>query len=246
MQWASRGKRTMTDAGPRYAIYFLPAAHSDLYRFGSAVLGYDCYTGEEVTYPQEFAGDTASWRRFTEEPRRYGFHATLKAPFHLSPACTEIALVDAVQSFAASGHAIPAVAPIIETLSGFAAVLPRHPEASLDALAAHCTTAFDRFRAPMSPQERARRLATPLSQDQIDHLDRWGYPHVFAHFRFHMTLTGRLAVETREATVASLRKCFERLCGYRPIPIDRLALLRQAAPQAAFRVLSYAQLRAVR
>jgi Protein of unknown function (DUF1045) len=245
MQQASRGKGTMMDAGPRYAIYFLPARDSDLYRFGSSVLGYDCYTGDEVTCPQELAGDAEAWRRLTEDPRRYGFHATLKAPFHLWPACTETALIDAVQSFAASGHAIPPVAPIIETLSGFAAVLPRHPEASLDALAAHCTTAFDRFRAPISPQERARRLATPLSQDQIDHLDRWGYPYVFAHFRFHMTLTGRLAVETRAATVASLRKCFERLCGYRPIPIDRLALLRQAAPQAAFRVLSHAQLRAI-
>ncbi len=235
----------MMDEGPRYAIYFVPAAQSDLYRFGSSVLGYDCYTGEEVTFPQELAADAAAWRRLTTEPRRYGFHATLKAPFQLSPACTETALVDAVQSFAASQDVIPTIAPAVELLSGFAAVVPRHPEASVDALAAHCTTAFDRFRAPMSPQERARRLATPLSQDQIDHLDRWGYPYVFAHFRFHMTLTSRLAVATREATVASLRTCFERMYGYRTIPIDRLALLRQDAPQAAFRVLSHAQLRAI-
>jgi Protein of unknown function (DUF1045) len=234
----------MMDERPRYAIYFVPAAQSDLYRFGSSVLGYDCYTGEEVAYPQELAADAAAWRRLTTEPRRYGFHATLKAPFHLSPACTETALIDAVRSFAASQDVIPTIAPAVELLSGFAAVVPRYPETSVDALAAHCTTAFDRFRAPMSPQERARRLATPLSQNQIDHLDRWGYPYVYAHFRFHMTLTGRLAVETRAATVVSLRKCFEHLGGYRTIPIDRLALLRQDAPQAAFRVLSHAPLAA--
>ncbi len=27
---------------PRYAIYFVPPARSDLYRFGARFLGYDC------------------------------------------------------------------------------------------------------------------------------------------------------------------------------------------------------------
>ena len=35
----------MADQAPRYAVYFVPAADSDLYRFGSAVLQYDGYTG---------------------------------------------------------------------------------------------------------------------------------------------------------------------------------------------------------
>jgi hypothetical protein len=56
-----------------------------------------------------------------DEPRRYGFHATLKAPFHLSSACTEMQLIGALQNFAASGHVIPVIAPVIRMLSGFAA-----------------------------------------------------------------------------------------------------------------------------
>ena len=36
--------------GPRYAIYFVPAPDTDLYRFGSSVLGYDCYTGAELAH----------------------------------------------------------------------------------------------------------------------------------------------------------------------------------------------------
>ena len=234
----------MMDEGPRYAIYFVPAAGSDLYRFGSSVLRYDCYTGEQVAPADELAGDAQRWRSLTEEPRRYGFHATLKAPFHLSCERTERQLMDAMENFAAAGHAVPAIAPAVEMLEGFAAVVPRHPDPLVNTLAAHCTTAFDRFRAPMSPRERARRLATPLSRDQTENLERWGYPYVFAQFRFHMTLTGRLPVEAREARVATLRRCFERLCGYRPIGIDRLALLRQDTPSARFRVLSHAQLRA--
>ena len=232
------------DEEPRYAIYFVPAAGSDLYRFGCSVLRYDCYTGEQVAPAHELAGDADSWRSLTEEPRRYGFHATLKAPFHLSCERTERQLVDAMQSFAAAGHAVPAIAPVVEMLEGFAAVVPQRPDPLVNTLAAHCTTAFDRFRAPMSPRERARRLATPLSRDQTENLERWGYPHVFAHFRFHMTLTGRLAVEAHEARVATLRRCFERLCEYRPMAIDRLALLKQDTRAARFRVLSHAQLRA--
>ena len=33
---------------PRYAIYFVPPANSDLHRFGAGFLGYDCYTGEDA------------------------------------------------------------------------------------------------------------------------------------------------------------------------------------------------------
>jgi hypothetical protein len=242
MQQVSRDDRVMMDQGPRYAIYFVPAASSDLYRFGSSVLRYDCYTGEQVAPADELAGDALRWNNLTEEPRRYGFHATLKAPFHLSCERTERQLVDAVQNFAAAGHAVPAIAPVVEMLEAFAAVVPQRPDPLVNTLAAHCTTAFDRFRAPMSPQERARRLATLLSRDQVENFERWGYPYVFAHFRFHMTLTGRLPVEVQETSVATLRRCFERLCGYRAIAIDRLALLKQDTLGAPFRVLSHAQL----
>jgi Protein of unknown function (DUF1045) len=246
MQQASRDDRVMMDEGPRYAIYFVPAAASALHRFGSSVLCYDCYTGEQVAPADELAGDAERWRNLTEEPRRYGFHATLKAPFHLSSERTESQLVDAMQNFAAAGHPVPAIAPVVEMLAGFAAVVPQRPDPLVNTLAAHCTTAFDCFRAPMSPPERARRLATPMSRDQIENLERWGYPYIFVHFRFHMTLTGRLPVEAQETSVARLRRCFERLCGYRTIAIDRMALLKQDTPAAGFRVLSHAQLRAPR
>ena len=104
--------------GARYAVYFVPAAESALYRFGSAVLQYDCYTGNDVLPPAAFAGDAEAWREATAEPRRYGFHATLKAPFHLSPSCTEAQLVSAVQSFAALGRRAPAFRPAVRLLIG--------------------------------------------------------------------------------------------------------------------------------
>src|SRR5215467_3729288 len=118
----------MQDQAARYAIYFVPAADSALHRCGSAILGYDCHTGADSVPPDELRPDAASWRSLTEEPRRYGFHATLKAPFHLSCERTERELADAMENFAASGRAVPAIAPVVEMLEGFAAVVPQRPD----------------------------------------------------------------------------------------------------------------------
>jgi hypothetical protein len=236
----------MADQAPRYAVYFVPAPDSDLYRFGSAVLQYDGYTGRPAAPPDECAADADAWRKATEEPRRYGFHATLKAPFYLAPACSEAQLVSAFQSFAALGRKTSVIEPEIATLSGFTALVPVHADPAVDALAADCTTIFDAFRAPMSAQERARRLASGLNPSQIANLDRWGYPYLFADFRFHMTLTGRIEAGLRDETVETLRRAFQRMHWAGPIAIDRLALVKQDTPDAAFRVLSHAPLAGVR
>jgi putative phosphonate metabolism protein len=232
--------------GPRYAVFFVPPAESDLYQFGSSVLGYDCYSGEAVARPRELAGNEPEWRSLTDEPRRYGFHATLKAPFHLSPAFTELQLIEAVRGFALSQHTVPTIAPAVELLGGFAALVPREAEPRVETLAARCTTELDSFRAPMSAQERGRRMAVGLSQAQIEHLDRWGYPYVLGEYRFHMTLTGRVDRDRREAVLTGLRQSFARRCGESRIPIDRLALLKQHGLRTPFRMLTEAHLSAAR
>ena|SRR6516165_6572060 len=200
---------------PRYAIYFVPAAQSRLYRFGSFVLGYDCYTGKPVPPDNDFTIDRKEWDKLTEEPRRYGFHATLKAPFHLSHACTEAQLISAISSFAGLGHVVTTIAPAIRMLGGFAAMVPEHAEPTV-----------------------ARRLALGLSQNQMQNLERWGYPFLFSDFRFHMTLTGRISLDRRNEVLAWLAKTFDRMCGSEPITIDRLALVRQDGADVPFRVIA--------
>src|SRR5262249_12768926 len=77
---------------PRYAIYFVPPADSALYRSGAGFLGYDCYPGKRLRQPQDTGLTASEWAQLTREPRRYGFHATLKAPFRLLPPFTEMDL----------------------------------------------------------------------------------------------------------------------------------------------------------
>ena len=225
-------------ASPRFAIYFVPAAASALYRFGAAVLGYDCYTGEAVARSR--AGDLseADWAALTAEPRRYGFHATLKAPFRLRGEFTEDNLVAELRGLAASITYYPRFEPTVDLVAGFVAIIPQNRAKAVDRLAADCLTHFDRFRAPMTADEKARRMAAGLNAAQAAHLERWGYPYVLDEFRFHMTLTGRLALDRRDAIHALLRQAFAQACGAHPIVLDRLTLVRQDHADAPFRVVA--------
>jgi hypothetical protein len=231
---------------PRYAIYFVPSAATEFFRFGSAVLGYDCYTGASVRRPAALDAEPEFWDRLTAEPRSYGFHATLKAPFTLSPSSGEAQLVSALHSFAGLGHSIPALMPAVQMLSGFAAIVPAAASPAIDELAAKCTTIFDAFRAPMTAQERAQRVAAGLNQSQIANLDRWGYPYLFADFRFHMTLTSRVDRERRDDVLATLQKALGRTCKDRALAIERISLVRQNDANTPFRVIEQATLRVAR
>lgn len=222
-------------ARPRYAVYYAPAPDDPLWRFGSSVIGRDASRGESVE-PPPLGFDPGIWASWTAEPRRYGFHATLKPPFRLATGLTEADLLAAAADFAAARRAFPITGLRVAAIGSFLALVPAGPEPELDRLAADAVVAFDRFRAPPEPEETAKRLAAPLSARQRDHLDRWGYPYVFEDFRFHMTLTGRLPDDRRGSVAAALTAAFGALGGAREI--DAVTLFRQAAPDAPFDVMA--------
>jgi len=221
---------------PRYAIYYAPPCGSTLDRFGAELLGYDAWTGEELPFPLSATEAVPDWREVTRDPRKYGFHATLKAPFALAPGRAEAELVAACASFAGEPRAIPSFRPVVDSISGFIAVIPVERSQSLEELAADCVTAFDPFRAPLTERDRARRNPKELTEPQRDHLDRWGYPYVMEEFRFHMTLTGRLDASRRSGVLSMLRQRFAAT-GIDSLAVDRIALFRQDAADARFRII---------
>jgi hypothetical protein len=226
-------------AGPRYAVYFVPHPETALYRFGAEVLGFDCYTGGDVDHEPDLGMSHREWSDLTREPRTYGFHATLKAPFHLAPDYVEADLVEAFWTFTAKPRRALCITPSVELLEHFAAIVPRQVSPDIHAFANACVSAFDRFRAQMTSQERARRLRHNVSARQIANIDRWGYPYVFEDFRFHMTLTGPIRRDQGPPILSLLRARFSARCGEASLPIDHIALLRQDTPTARFRVISH-------
>ncbi|MCK1757616.1 DUF1045 domain-containing protein [Bradyrhizobium sp. 137] len=221
---------------PRCAIYFAAGAHSALSRFGAELLGYDAYTGDEVPFPREALDVAPDWRDISADPRKYGFHATLKAPMMLAPGKSEAELAAACAAFAGKERPIPAIRPVVDSISGFIAVIAAEPVDALQQLAADCVSEFDSFRAPLSAEDRARRKPEKLSERQRDYLDRWGYPYVMEEFRFHMTLTGRLDAERRAPILEMLRSRFAAL-GSKTLVIDRIVLFKQDDAKARFRIV---------
>ncbi|MCK1391871.1 DUF1045 domain-containing protein [Bradyrhizobium sp. 1] len=221
---------------PRYAIYFAAGSDSALSRFGAELLGYDAYSGDELPFPQDALHVAPDWRDISADPRKYGFHATLKAPMTLAPGKTEAELIAACAEFAAKARPVPEIRPLVDAISSFIAVIPAEPVDALRELAADCVRDFDAFRAGLTAEDRARRRPEKLSERQRDYLDRWGYPYVMEEFRFHMTLTGRLDAERRGPILAMLQ---DRFAGLKrdTLAIDRIALFRQDNATARFRIV---------
>jgi putative phosphonate metabolism protein len=227
---------------PRYAIYYVAAPGTDLYRFGAQLLGYDAYSGEDLPFPNDVIRMAPDWRDLTKDPRKYGFHATLKAPMSLAPGKTETELLAACESFAGKPRPIPVITPVVGSISGFIAVVPAGPSPELERLAADCTSEFDSFRALLTAKDRARRNPSDLTPRQREYLDRWGYPYVMEEFRFHITLTGRLAAERREPILTMLRNRFSAI-DLKTFAIDRIAVFRQENADSRFRIVKHWQLR---
>lgn len=170
----------------RFALYAVPD-QDWLADFGAKWLGWDLRDGDAVgQFPIAGLDDV------TVTPRKYGFHGTIKPPFRLADGETLEGLQQAVGALSALLPAAPTMGLQVEGLSGFLALRPLGETEALHDVAARCVTALDRFRAPASADELARRRAAGLTDRQEDNLIRWGYPYVLDDFRFHFTLTGKL------------------------------------------------------
>lgn len=224
-------------SGPRYAIYFAPAPESPLWEFGSAVLGYDAATGMPRAPLAPEGVSPPDWTAITAQPRRYGFHATLKAPFRLAEDASEDDLIAAGHAFARKRRpfALPELA--VGAVANFAALVPLARSEPLDQFAAACVEAFEPFRAAPTAEERSRRLDVPLTDRQLAHLDRWGYPYVFEDFRFHMTLTGGLEPGYVEPIVEGLSSLYVDHVGAAQTRVDAATLYVEEDRAQGFRIV---------
>lgn len=173
----------------RHALYFTPPP-GPLAEAGAAWLGWDVARGQAAVQPQPTLPRPLA--DITTDPRKYGFHATLKPPFRLAEGQTADALLTAARALCASLPPVTLPALRLARLGRFLALVPDPQPSALDALAARLVADLDPFRAPATPDDLARRRAAGLTPAQDALLMRWGYPYVMEEFRFHMTLTGRL------------------------------------------------------
>lgn len=197
----------------RFAIYYAPkpGGFADA---AAAWLGWDVQWGQaapqpKIALPRPLADITA-------EPRKYGFHGTIKPPFRLAVGATPQDLAAAVARLALTLKPVQMNGLQIVNLEGFLALIPIGDTTQLEAFAAEVVRSLDPFRAPLSDAEIARRRPDRLTPRQRDLLAVFGYPYVMEEFRFHLTLSGPLGAE--QAAVAQAAAV--HFAGLIPRPFD--------------------------
>lgn len=234
-------------AAQRYAVYFAPRPDSLAWRNGSRWLGRCAALGQTMPQPAIDGVAPEEFQRLTAAPRRYGWHATLKAPFALAPGVDEAALRQALRTLARSLQAFEMPPLQVARIDDFLALVPMPSDpatARLQEVAAACVQQLQPLAAPLSASELARRRAAGLTPRQDELLQRWGYPFVLESFRFHLSLTGGLA-QAAPATVARTHAAAQAFfADPQAIAFDSLALFAEPAPGADFVLLDHMEMHA--
>jgi 2'-5' RNA ligase len=224
----------------RYALYLAPPPESELWRFGCDVIGRDALTGasQDGFAPEGYTPQ--AWRSMTSDPRRYGFHATLKAPFRLR---LDLDIADLTKTLAEFARKF-APFDVGELRVGavamgdgrsFAALEPEGGLRQLRAFEASVVRALDRLRAPLSLGDHERRKSARMTARQAYYLDAWGYPYVLDEFRPHFTLTNALSEADRVARL--LQQEFRFRVASPALSVDALTLFGESEPGGEFRIL---------
>jgi hypothetical protein len=201
----------------RFAIYFAPGRDTLLAERAEAWLA------------------QPDLQALTASARRYGFHATIKAPMALATGVDRAQLEMALEAFARRAAPVETILHA-QLLDGFLALIPVKQSQALMDFAASVVVNFEPLRTALEPAERERRLKAPLSARQVELVELYGYPYVLEEFQFHMTLTDRLAEELRQPMRERGAHWFADALAA-PVPLDRLVLFHEAEPGAAFRRL---------
>lgn len=230
---------------PRLAVYYVPEKDEALWQVGTRLLGRSMLSLKPLPQAQPAVAGLSAKRfgALTSEPRRYGLHATLKAPFEL---CPLFSVSDVLSAVAAIARDVPpfSAGPLrLTRIASFFALVPEKGAESLRNLAAICVEELDPFREPETEAELAARKAKDLSPNQELLLAQWGYPYVFEEFRFHITLTNSIqdAVE-RGFVLAGLERYCAPLLGA-DLRIGSICVCTQPERSAPFTLLQRFTLR---
>lgn len=236
---------TAPTAAHRYAVYFAPHPGTLAWLAGSHWLGRCAALLRPLPQLDIHGVAKEELERLTAAPRRYGWHATLKAPFALAPGVDWLTLQHAVQTLADSLRPFSMPPLQVQRIDDFLALVPTrsHPaNAEIQAAAAACVKQLQPLAAPLSAADLARRRAAGLTPRQDELLQQWGYPFVLEEFRFHMSLTGSLAGEREDTVELVLDAAEQFFADLPPLRFNSLALFAEPAPGADFVLLDHLEL----
>lgn len=188
----------------RYAVFY--TFDGPLAEAGAAWLGWDIARAEFVAQDDVAPLNLAA---ITERARKYGFHATIMAPFYRADTTDEQELIDGFDQLCATTAPVRATGLHVCQLGRLFALIPSGNDSAIKGLADDVVRYLDPFRAPLTPEDLKRRQSSRLTARQQENLINWGYPHVMEDFRFHVTLTSPLNTREQEPVEQAAKAHFE-------------------------------------
>lgn len=219
----------------RYALYCIPSAGHRLLKLIEPWFARSAYgTQIEAEMGPFSCGEHVA---LTATRARYGFHATMKAPFHLAEGFDAHTLPVMLKGFATRQCAVNMGRLQVTRFGNYLALAPVKQPQTLTDLAQAVVETFEPARAPLSDHDLARRTKPSLSERERELLLRWGYPATEENFKFHMTLAGPVEGDL-------LDRAQDYLCDLlapalaKPFILDTLALFAEPNPPGSFNIIA--------
>ena len=219
---------------PRYAVYFAPGKASPWRTFGAGWLGRDECSNLPLKQADLAGISREELHALTEAPRRYGFHATLKAPFHLQKNTGLNDLLTRLGTLAKQFKPVELGPLSAVHMDQFVALVPQSLNHKIASLATKCVTELDDLRAPLTALEMARRNVDMGDARGQFLLKQYGYPHVLERFIFHFTLSGPVAPPMADHLLQTVMHPLQQLNQSAPLVLDRLCLFEERTHGAPF------------
>ena len=221
----------------RYAVYFVPNVEQHFWAKASHWLGRCAVSQQFIAQPSIAEVSAKRFAELTEHPRRYGFHATMRAPFVLASQYQPNDLIDRVIELCQTIK--PFVLPRLQVtlLDQFLALVPERNAAQITQLEEQCVTDLNDYAEPLGPDELSRRRSADLSSHEDALLLRWGYPYVLDRFRFHCSLTGSLAKASPQEVTAVSQAAHQHFDHLPSCAFDSLAIFAEPTRGADFVLL---------
>tara|TARA_B100000579_G_scaffold406636_1_gene393230 strand:- start:177 stop:977 length:801 start_codon:yes stop_codon:yes gene_type:complete len=217
----------------RFAIYFAPEIDSNLHSIGSQWLGRDSSSGKSIKQPNIKGISSNYFYSVTKTPRRYGFHATLKAPFRLNKEFTLKDLCSQIQVLSAVSKPF-SINLKVQELGNFIALMMDPNEQKMEKLASKLVENLDIFRAPLHQEEIDKRRMSTLTTSEDENLLNWGYPYVFDDFHFHITLTEQIQCGSDRESMKSAASSHFSESLENTIKVSSISLFVQESSEADF------------
>lgn len=153
----------MSKPAHRYAIYYAPPTESPWWQAGSQWLGRCAATGRVLQQPRVLGISPETFAALTAAPRRYGWHATLKAPFSLAEGTSLSQLCAVVEDLAGALSSFPMPDLRVQRLDDFLALVP-------DPVALHAQEAGSAACSAPCPPPAAQTPPLPAQNTLPTHL----------------------------------------------------------------------------